>query len=150
MGLVALIGPGRLDSARSPCLGLVALFRPDRLVSSTKRTHVGLTSKRREKSKTSIIRRLFPGEGTVQLVARRSEKAKRNIDRVRVPGTAKDFSPRVSFQRSLSYAVRTAPVCNRMICFSDMIILLLVLLGETDAGTTPASHIVKFTQSGLR
>ena len=37
------------------------------------------------------------------------------LTRVRVPGAARDFSPRASFQCRLSYGVRAAaPVCNRM------------------------------------
>ena len=33
---------------------------------------------------------------------------------VRVPGAARDFSPRVNLQCRLSYVVHTAPVCNCM------------------------------------
>ena len=43
------------------------------------------------------------------------QKARCNTDvQVRVPGVARDFSPRVSFQCRLSHGVCTAPVCNRM------------------------------------
>ena len=34
--------------------------------------------------------------------------------RVRFPGAARDFPPRVNFQCRLSYGVRTPPMCNRM------------------------------------
>ena len=48
------------------------------------------------------------------LVERPTEKTEAILMEVRVPGAARDFSPRVNFQCSLSYGVRTAPVCNRM------------------------------------
>ena len=43
------------------------------------------------------------------LVERPTEKPGTIHTRVRVPGMARDFSPRVSFQCRLSYGVRTAP-----------------------------------------
>ena len=52
--------------------------------------------------------------GIAQLVERTAEKSGAILARVRVPGAAKDFSPRVNFQCRLFYGVRTAPVCNRM------------------------------------
>ena len=53
--------------------------------------------------------------GIAQLVGPRpTEKPGVLLTRVRVPGAARDFSPRVSFQCRLSYGVQTAPVCNRM------------------------------------
>ena len=54
----------------------------------------------------------FKGERVVaQLVERPAEKAGAILTRVRVPGAARDFSPRGSFQCRLSYGVRTAPPC---------------------------------------
>ena len=53
--------------------------------------------------------------GIAQLVGPRpTEKPGVLLTRVRVPGAARDFSPRVNFQCRLSYGVRTAPVCNGM------------------------------------
>ena len=49
-----------------------------------------------------------------QLVKRLSKKTGAILTRVRVPGAARDFSPRVNFRCRLSYGVRTAPVCCRM------------------------------------
>ena len=58
----------------------------------------------------------FKGERVVaQMVERPAENPGTILTRVRVPGAARDFSPRVSFQCRLSYGVRTAPVCNRML-----------------------------------
>ena len=44
-----------------------------------------------------------------QLVERSTEKPGAKLTRVRVPGAARDFSPRVNFQCRLSHGVRTAP-----------------------------------------
>ena len=52
--------------------------------------------------------------GMAQLAERPTEKPGAMMTRVRVPGAARDFSPRVNFQCRLSYGARTAPVCNRM------------------------------------
>ena len=43
------------------------------------------------------------------MVERPTQKPGAVLSRVRVPGAARDFSPRVSFQCRLSYGVRTAP-----------------------------------------
>ena len=51
------------------------------------------------------------GAGTAQLVERSTEKPGAILTRVRGPGPARDFSPRVSFQCRLSYGVRTPPQC---------------------------------------
>ena len=48
------------------------------------------------------------------MVERPAEKPGAILTRVRIPGAARDLSPRVSFQCKLSYGVRAAPVCNRM------------------------------------
>ena len=48
-----------------------------------------------------------------QLVERPTETPGAMLTRVRVPGATRDFCPKVNSQRSLSYGVRTAPVCNR-------------------------------------
>ena len=56
----------------------------------------------------SLSRVTFRGE-IAQLVERPTEKPGRIPARVRVPGAARDFSHRVSFQCILSYGVRTAP-----------------------------------------
>ena len=53
-------------------------------------------------------------KGIAQLVERPTEKSGAILTRVRVPGAARDFSPRVSFQCRLFYGVRTDSVCNRM------------------------------------
>ena len=50
------------------------------------------------------------GAGRAPLVERATEKPDTILVRVRVPGAARDFSPRVSF----SYGVRTTYVCNGM------------------------------------
>ena len=51
--------------------------------------------------------------GTVHLIAQQpAEKSGKLPKRVRVPDVARDFSPRVNFQRSLSCSVCIAPVCN--------------------------------------
>ena len=55
------------------------------------------------------------GAGTAQLVERPTEKPGAILTRVRGPGPARDFSPRVSFQCRLSYGVRTAPVCINIV-----------------------------------
>ena len=54
------------------------------------------------------------GAGIAQLVERPTEKPGAILTRVRVrvPGAARDFSPTVSFQCTLSHGVLTAPVCN--------------------------------------
>ena len=52
--------------------------------------------------------------GITQLVKHPTEKPGAILTRVRVPGAAKDFSPRVNFLCRLSYGVRTAPVYNHM------------------------------------
>ena len=50
------------------------------------------------------------GAGITQWVERPTQKPKRILTRVRVPGTARDFSPRVSFQcRVLTVATLTNP-----------------------------------------
>ena len=46
------------------------------------------------------------------LVERQIEKSGAILIRVRVPGAARDFSPRASFQCRLFYGVRTAPGCK--------------------------------------
>ena len=51
--------------------------------------------------------------GIAQLLERLTEKPGAILTRVRVPGAARDFSPRVKFQCRLSYGVPTAHVCNR-------------------------------------
>ena len=63
----------------------------------------------------SEIMPLCTGAGIAQLVQRPTEKTGAVLTRVRVPGAAKVvvFSPRVNFQLSVPYVVRTAPVCNR-------------------------------------
>ena len=53
-----------------------------------------------------------------QLVKRLSKKTGAILTRVRVPGAARDFSPRVNFRCRLSYRVRTAPVCIARISIS--------------------------------
>ena len=57
---------------------------------------------------------LTQGSQIAQLVEHPTEKPGAILTQVRVPGVARDFSPRVNFQRRLSYSVCTAPVCNRM------------------------------------
>ena len=52
--------------------------------------------------------------GIAQLVGRPTEKPGAILTLVRVPGAARDFSPRASFQCRLPYGVRAAPECNRM------------------------------------
>ena len=52
--------------------------------------------------------------GIAQLVERPAEKRGAVLTRVRVPGAARDFSPKVKIQRRLSFGVRTAPVRNRL------------------------------------
>ena len=49
------------------------------------------------------------GAGVAQLVESPTEKPGAILTRIRVPGAARDSSPRVSFQCRLSYGVRTAP-----------------------------------------
>ena len=61
----------------------------------------------------SEIMPLCTGAGIAQLVERPTEKTGAVLTRVRVPGAAKVFFPRVNFQLSVPYVVRTAPVCNR-------------------------------------
>ena len=61
----------------------------------------------------SEITPLCTGSGIAQLVQRPTENTGAVLTRVRVPGAAKVFSPRVNFQLSVPYVVRTAPVCNR-------------------------------------
>ena len=51
------------------------------------------------------------GAGIAQLVERLTEKLGAILTRVRVPGAAREFSPRVSFRCRLSYGVRAAPLC---------------------------------------
>ena len=57
---------------------------------------------------------IYLGVNIAQLVERTTEKPGAMPTRVRIPGAARDFPPRPSFQSGLSYAARTAPVCNRM------------------------------------
>ena len=54
------------------------------------------------------------GPGIARLVERLTKKPGAILTRVRVPGAARDFSPRVNFQCRLSYGVRTAPGCNHI------------------------------------
>ena len=51
----------------------------------------------------------FGYSGLAQLVECPTEKSGAVLTRVRVPGAASDFSPRVSFQCRLPYGVHTAP-----------------------------------------
>ena len=51
----------------------------------------------------------FWGPAIAQWVERRTEMPGIILTRVRVPGAARDFSPRVNFQCGLSYGVRTEP-----------------------------------------
>ena len=62
----------------------------------------------------SEIMPLCTGAGIDQLVERPTEKTGAILTRVRVPDAAKFFFPRVNFQLSVPYVVRTAPVCNRL------------------------------------
>ena len=48
--------------------------------------------------------------GIAQLLEHPTEKPGAVLSRVRVPGEARDFSPRVYFQCRLSYGVRIAAV----------------------------------------
>ena len=57
---------------------------------------------------------LNSGAGIAQLAECLTEKPGTTLTRVAVPGTAKDFSPRVNFQRGFSYCICTAPACCRM------------------------------------
>ena len=52
--------------------------------------------------------------GIDQLGERPTEKPGAILTRVRVPGEARDFSPRINFQCKLSYGIFTAPMCSRM------------------------------------
>ena len=57
---------------------------------------------------------MYRSSGIAQLAEHLTEKPDAVLTQVRVPGVAKDFAPRVSFQCRLSYSVYTAPACNCM------------------------------------
>ena len=54
------------------------------------------------------------GVGIAQLVEYLTKKPGAILRQVQVPGAARDFSPRVSFQCRLSYGVHAAPLYNHM------------------------------------
>ena len=52
--------------------------------------------------------------GIAQSIEHPTEKPGAILTRVRIPGAARDFSPRANFQCKLSYGVSTAHECNRI------------------------------------
>ena len=60
------------------------------------------------------VQNIYRSGGIAQRVDHPTGKPGAILMQVRVPGVARDFSPRVSFQCRLSHGVCTAPVCNRM------------------------------------
>ena len=71
-----------------------------------------------------------------QLVEPLTEKPNAILTRVQVPGAERDFSTKVSFRCKLSYGVRTAPVCNRMLqhlcaCSKFPVLAAIPLFGHT-------------------
>ena len=73
--------------------------------------------------------------GTAQLVERPTEKPGTKLTRVRVPGAARDCSPRVSFQCRLSYGVCTAPRSVQTLKNSDTGSHSIVCTHESTART---------------
>ena len=60
------------------------------------------------------VQNIYRSGGIAQRVDHPTGKPGAILMQVRVPGVARDFSPRVSFQCRLSHGVCTAPACNRM------------------------------------
>ena len=59
------------------------------------------------------VQKLSKRAWIAQWVEPPTEKPGAILTRVRVPGAARDFSPRINFQCRLSHGVRTAPVHTR-------------------------------------
>ena len=93
--------------------GKVVTDREDRGQAS----HPALLLSPRPPDPPPSISQIMPsctGAGIAHFADSPTEMIDAILTRVRVPYAARHLFPRVNFQRRLSYAVRTALVCNRM------------------------------------
>ena len=74
---------------------------------------VGAVNKARTENWLILVD-IYKGAGIAQLAERPTEKPGAILTRVRVPGAARDLSPRVNFYCRLSYGFHT--VCSQCPC----------------------------------